>query len=137
MTVNFTLVVNNQLGEDPRVKVSMRRKDGSKIGCIRGHGREVQKEIKYVLQHLSSAIMIGPRHYYHSTYKLCKTAAGTDRNIKNFWNDQCPVPTTRIEKSMRTRLNVLIQLAIGLVQTTLTVELRVTNGGDTAGCQSF
>ncbi|KAL1477847.1 hypothetical protein MTO96_035428, partial [Rhipicephalus appendiculatus] len=83
----------------------MRRKDGSRIGCIGGHGS--------------------------CTYRLCNTAADTDRRMKSFWNGQCPVPATNIEKSMRARLSFLIQLAIGWVPTTLAVEFRVTNGGNT------
>ncbi|XP_075530853.1 uncharacterized protein LOC142563977 isoform X2 [Dermacentor variabilis] len=36
--VNFTLTIKKDLGEDPKVVVTLRRKDGSVIGCIEGIG---------------------------------------------------------------------------------------------------
>ncbi|XP_037581728.1 uncharacterized protein LOC119464935 [Dermacentor silvarum] len=111
VSVNFTLTINKELGEDPKVIVSLRRKDGSEIGCIEGIGS--------------------------CTYKLCKGSTGKDRNVKSVSDAKCPIAATKIQKSMRAPLGFMIQFAIGSVPTTLTVRFEVTNGGTTVGCQSF
>ncbi|KAH7933864.1 hypothetical protein HPB49_018352 [Dermacentor silvarum] len=87
VSVNFTLTINKELGEDPKVIVSLRRKDGSEIGCIEGIGS--------------------------CTYKLCKGSTGKDRNVKSVSDAKCPIAATKIQKSMRAPLGFMIQFAIG------------------------
>ncbi|XP_075530571.1 uncharacterized protein LOC142563815 [Dermacentor variabilis] len=111
MVVNFTLDIKKPLGSDPTLKVTLRRKDGSEIPCIKGLGT--------------------------CDYNLCDGNSPNEEAIQQLWDNQCPVPVITLRKSVAEPLDADVQKGTGAAPTTITAELEVTNDGETVGCQSF
>ncbi|XP_050048210.1 uncharacterized protein [Dermacentor andersoni] len=111
MTLNFTLVIKEPLTSNPTLAVTMKRQTGGSISCINDIGS--------------------------CTYKLCGGTKDFEKKLAQLWNNQCPVPAITVQETIEAKLESFIQFLIGFAPTTITIELKVTDGGASVGCQSF
>ncbi|XP_077494781.1 uncharacterized protein LOC144105534 [Amblyomma americanum] len=111
MILNYTLAISEILGSNPTLKVTMRKQNGDKIGCIRNIGS--------------------------CNYKLCGGTSSVEQDLARQWNNQCPVPVITAQQSIVAKLYPIVQYFIGYAPTTIGIDLEATNGGTTVGCQSF
>ncbi|XP_075532142.1 uncharacterized protein LOC142564846 isoform X2 [Dermacentor variabilis] len=66
MTVRFTITLNETLGDNPKLKLVLRKKNGMKIPCFLGYGS--------------------------CSYKLCDGTTEQERALTQMWENHCPVP---------------------------------------------
>ncbi|XP_077492473.1 uncharacterized protein LOC144103688 [Amblyomma americanum] len=111
MVVNVTLEVGESLRWNPSLEITMLKESGSRISCISDVGS--------------------------CTYKLCGGTTSAEQELAKPWENRCPVPAITAQESIRAELNPIVQLVIGYAPTTISMELKVVNGGKTVGCQSF
>ncbi|XP_050048212.2 uncharacterized protein [Dermacentor andersoni] len=111
MTVRFTITLNETLGDNPKLKLVLRKKNGMKIPCFLGYGS--------------------------CTYKLCDGTTEQERALTQMWENHCPVPVFEETPSIDAKVIPSIQLVTGLAPTTITIGFKVTNGGSIVGCQSL
>ncbi|KAL3187206.1 hypothetical protein MRX96_025520 [Rhipicephalus microplus] len=111
MTVNFSITINEPLESNPKLQVTLTKKDGREVVCL---------------------LYIGS-----CTYNLCGKSNIVEQTLGESWGNKCPVPATALQKTVDVPLPSLLGTFIGKLPTTLTVRLNVTNGGKTVGCQFF
>uniref|UniRef100_A0A023GCJ2 Putative lipocalin-8 1 n=1 Tax=Amblyomma triste TaxID=251400 RepID=A0A023GCJ2_AMBTT len=111
MYLNFTLKVSRQLDSDPKLELTIIKENGDEVPCFDGVGS--------------------------CTYKLCDGETDLEMALGQLWDNKCPVPEITAPASLGLTLNPIIEFAIGKAPTTVTLRLKVTDGGQNVGCESF
>ncbi|XP_077492475.1 uncharacterized protein LOC144103691 [Amblyomma americanum] len=110
-TLNFTLEVSQELDSDPKLEITITREDGNKVPCFGTIGS--------------------------CSYRLCEGESSIEERLGQLWDNKCPVPEITAPVTVGSTLSPIVEFAIGKAPTKLTIELKVTDGGEPVGCVSF
>uniref|UniRef100_L7LQJ1 Putative salivary lipocalin n=1 Tax=Rhipicephalus pulchellus TaxID=72859 RepID=L7LQJ1_RHIPC len=110
-TARFTLMLTKPLGNKPKLKLTLKKKSGTKIACLFGYGS--------------------------CTYKLCEGTTEQEQALTSMWRNRCPVPTFEETPVVQFPMLPVIQMVAGVAPTRITIQFKVTDGNQTVGCQSF